>query len=132
MPEQGEGIERINVFRTSGSLVFKHYFEEYELFAELQDYYSGNRFEVPIASFGGIRETLNEYSYDPVIVEDIEQYCVAVRRYTEHPDTLFKNSVIKKETTDYNIFIMKDLASKERAIQEGAVPLNELGLKITL
>lgn len=131
MPERQADLTRINVFEVDGDYVFKHYFEDYDLFQELQDYYSGNKFEIPRNSFGGIRESLEEHRYDAVIVEDTESLCVAKRRYTNHPDILFKNSVLKRHTEDYNVFVMKDKESRRKAVREGALPLEELDLDLT-
>lgn len=131
MPERQADLTRINVFEVDGRYVFKHYFEDYDLFSELQDYYNENHFEVPKNSFGGVRELLEEHRYDAVIVEDIKSHCVAKRRYTDHPDVLFKHSVLKRHTEDYNVFVMKDKENRDKAIREGALPLEELGIDVT-
>lgn len=132
MPERQADLTRINVFEVDGDYVFKHYFEDYDLFTELQDYYSGNRFEVPRNSFGGVRELLEEHRYDAVIIDDVESHSVAKRRYTNHPDVLFKNSVLKRHTENYNVFVMKDKESRKKAVEKGALPLSELDLDITI
>lgn len=48
------------------------------------------------------------------------------RKYTDHPDVLFKASVLQRERADYNVFLMKDEISVEQAVNNGATRLADV------
>jgi len=125
MPEfHRAGRKRINVFEGEETYVFRHYVED-ELFQELQPFYTDGRFEVPKDRFDKVEDLLTDNSYDPVVVEDVEQYCVVKRRYTEHPDILFEESVLETGTADHTVFVMKDLDAVEAALGKGATRITD-------
>lgn len=121
------GAERVNVFVVGDAYLFKHYFEGDEVFDELRQYYNHSqyRFEVPDADFERVRLFLEDRDYALVVVEDIEPYAVVVRKYTAHPDNIFKGSVLHRSVGDYNLFVMTDREAMEAAVEAGATPLAE-------
>jgi hypothetical protein len=114
------------VFRVGDAYLFKHYVSE-ELFSEIDRYYEeyDYRFEVPEDRFAFVRELLEEHDYAPVVVEDPESFAVLKRKYTNHPDALFRDSVYQRGLGTFNCFVMKTRDAAERAIERGARPLAE-------
>jgi hypothetical protein len=127
MPSFDVDRERINLFAVDDRYLFKQYFEEDDLFAELRRYYNEDdyRFEVPQERFDEIRNILQEYFYDPVVVDEPEQFCVVYPKYSDHPDVLFKASVLQRSTGDHHVFLMKDELSVDQAVNNGAERLSD-------
>jgi hypothetical protein len=46
----------------------------------------------------------------------VEEYVVVVRKYTEHPGNIFKQSVIQRSIPKYNCFLMTDQTAVEEAV----------------
>jgi hypothetical protein len=130
MPSFEVDRETINVFDLGENYLFKQYFEQDELFADLQRYYNNEkyRFEVPQDAFETVVARLEEHFYDPVPVEEVEPFCVVKQKYTDHPDILFKTAVAKHSVSDHTAFLLKDQLSVEQAIEQGATRLAETDL----
>lgn len=122
MPTFDVDRTEINLFEIEGRYLFKHYFEQDELFAELRRYYNeaDYRFEVPPDAFDEVQDLLHDQFYEPMVVDDLERFCVVHRKYAEHPDVLFKASVLQRTQGDYHVFLMKDQLSVEQAVNSGA------------
>ena len=121
------GAERVNVFAVGEAYLFKHYFEGDEVFDELRQYYNHSqyRFEVPEPDFERVRLFLEDRGYALAVVDDIEPFAVVVRKYTAHPDNIFKGSVLHRSVDDFNLFVMTDRDAMEEAVEAGATPLAE-------
>ena len=121
------GHEQVNVFEVDESYLFKHYFDSEEVFDRLKRYYNNQqyRFEVPPDEFKNLRSFLEEHSYGLVVINVIEPFVVAVKKYTAHPDNIFKSSVIQRTVNGYNCFLLADQAAVEEAVQNGATRLTE-------
>lgn len=119
--------QRVNAFPVGETYLFKHYFDDGDVFGELRQYYNGEqyRFEVPGSEFDRIRSSLAEKGYALVVVEDVEAYLVAVEKYTEHPDSIFQDSVLHGGDPEYNVFLLKDRAAVEQAVRNGATRFDE-------
>lgn len=117
---------RINVFRLGGCFLFKHYLED-ELFQEVKDFYDGEnyRFEVKEEAWEGVKQGLESFGYRPEVVDSLKRFAVVKEKYTEHPDILFRNSVLKRTIEGYTMFLMKDAASVEQAVGQGAKRLED-------
>lgn len=103
------------------AIVFKAYFDHTDLFEALREYYDGEhyRFEVPPGEFPAVRDGLEEFGYEPVVVEDLEAFCVVKDQYTPHAEIL-KRSVIQWSRDGYNFFLMRDPQAVEYAVERGA------------
>ena len=125
------GHEQVNVFEVDESYLFKHYFDSEEVFDRLKRYYNNRqyRFEVPPDEFENLRSFLEEYNYGLVVINVIEPFIVVVKKYTAHPDNIFKSSVIQRTVNGYNCFLLTDQAAVKEAVQNGAVRLTETDLK---
>ena len=122
MPTFEVDRERINVFAVEDRYLFKHYFEQDDVFAALRDYYNADdyRFEIPADAFDDVQEVLAEHFYEADIIHDLEPFCVVYPKYSDHPSVLFKASVLQRNTGGVHIFLMKDQLSVEQAINQGA------------
>lgn len=122
------GEEPIYAFKVDGIYYFKHYFEDTSIFKALSQYYDSEKSHFKFApdEFDEIDEILRENGFSLVDVPDVEEFVVAKRKYTDHPDVLFKQSVVRTSAMDYNLFLMQDKDAVEHAITNGAVPISAL------
>ncbi|WP_227380648.1 hypothetical protein [Haladaptatus halobius] len=118
----------MNVFELTDKYVFKQYFDQRPLFNALQEYYNRDayRFEVLHADFGTVRDQLEEYYYEPVIIagDDRAEFCVVKEQYTPYKEIL-RNAVMHWTRDDHNFFLMKDHLSVDQAVEHGATRLTE-------
>jgi hypothetical protein len=121
------GDERVNVFEVDEVYLFKHYFDGEDVFDRLKSYYNNQqyRFEVPRDDFETLRSFLSDQGYGLTVVDATEEFAVVVKKYTSHPENIFKESVIRRSVNGYNCFLMKDQDAVEQAVNEGAVPLTK-------
>jgi hypothetical protein len=124
--------ERIHAFPIDEQFLFKHYFEQAEVFEYLKRFYNGSeyRFEVPAEQYPDVTEFLGDYGYGLVTVEDVAEFVVVVEKYTAHPDNVFEESVYHGSEPGYIVFLMKDRAAAERAVNNGATPLRDTDLSV--
>ncbi|MDS0476822.1 hypothetical protein [Natrinema sp. 1APR25-10V2] len=127
MPTFDVDREPLYVFLVGDRYLFKAYFDEDNMFDALRPYYNEDdyRFEVPQDAFNDVKEVLEDHFYEPVVVRDLEPFCVVYPKYTEHPTVLFKAAVLQRSRSDKHIFLMKDQRSVEQAVNRGAIPLTE-------
>jgi hypothetical protein len=126
MPTFDVDPERITVFRVGDEYLFSHFFDREDVFESLREYYNGEeyRFEGPAEEFDAVRDRLEDGYYDPVVVEDLEPYCVVKEQYTEHAEIL-KQSVLSWERQGHLFFLMKDELAVDEAVERGATPIDE-------
>ena len=60
----------------------------------------------------------------------IEPFVVVVKKYTAHPDNIFKSSVIQRTVNGYNCFLLADRDAVEAAVREGATRLTNVSLEL--
>jgi hypothetical protein len=114
--------KRINIFKFGKLWVFKHFFDNKELFKALLDYYNKDLYRFEFKSTGARNNALkllerNGFDYD--LVEDLKGYVVQLPKHAKYAQIL-KNSVAFKEIANERIFLMKDLAAVEEAVGLGA------------
>lgn len=117
-------VGEVNIFRVGARWMFKHYFEEKEVFKHLSKYYNKRkyRFEVSnLEELGDVKNILRDFGYNPVFVEDNRLFQVAIDRYEPHAQIL-RNSVDSDEINRKKVFLMRDRASVEEALLLGAEP----------
>ncbi len=126
MPSFGVDRERLNVFAVGEAYLFAEYFDRPDLFEALSEYYVDDayRFEVPDEEFPEVRERLEDAHYDPVVVTDLEPYCVVVERYDEHAEIL-KRSVANWERSGHRFFLMPSELEVEAALERGATRIGD-------
>lgn len=118
--------EPLCVFAVGGEYLFAEYLDGGTLFDDLREHYdeSASRFEVPAEAFETVRDRLEEAYYDPVVVEDLEPYCVVVDRYDEHAGIL-RRSVADWQREGRRFLLMRDELAVKEALERGATPLEE-------
>jgi hypothetical protein len=109
---------RINIFKVGKLWLFKHFFDDTDMFKALVDYYNHDQYRFEFKSIGGRNNALkileqNGFDYD--IIEDFTGYVVKLPKFSKYAPIL-KNSVATKETATERIFLMKDLAAVEEAV----------------
>lgn len=123
MSEQTSGVkERINIFKIGDLWCFKYFFGDRELFMGLADYYNRAkyRFELKNAEeIETVTKYLTEKGFETVKIEDTSDYLVSIDRFKKYAPIL-RNSIDSTEKEKERTFIMKDLASVEEAIANGA------------
>ena len=114
---------RINIFKIGKSYLFKHFFDDKEIFKGLVDFYISEsyRFEMKNA---GVRNKVMKFldmkgGFDVYLIEDPANFMVKIGKDKKYAGIL-RNSVDFRETKDARIFIMKDMAAVEEAISLGA------------
>jgi hypothetical protein len=119
--------ERVNVFLVDGVYLFKHYFEGKEVFDRLKQYYNNQqyRFEIPTEAFDDLQEFVAQHGYGLVVVDALEEFVVVVRKYTAHPEGIFKQSVIQRSIDGYNCFLLAERDAVQQVVTEEAVRLTE-------
>jgi hypothetical protein len=114
---------RINIFKLGGVYYFKHFFDDPELFRELEPYYEKARYRFKMATAGErnkVMKLLDKKGYDPTLIEDPAPFTVEISRYQKYGE-LLKNSVESYPLRDKMILVMKDKAGVEQAVAMGAV-----------
>lgn len=113
----------INIFKLGGAYYFKHFFDDPELFRELEPYYEKQRYRFRMATVGErnkIMKILDKKGYDPNLIEDPAPFTVEISRYKKYGE-LLKNSVENYPLRDKIVLVMKDLAWVEQAVAMGGV-----------
>jgi len=67
-----------------------------------------------------------------VVVDDVAPFAVVKRKYTNHPDVLFKQAVFHRSVDGFNCFVMTDRDAVERAVSSGATPLVDTDLELSV
>jgi hypothetical protein len=114
--------KRITFFKLGKLWVFKHFFDNKEMFAALLDYYNKDQYRFEFKSVGARNNALKileRNGFDYELVEDLKGYVVQLPKHAKYAQIL-KNSVATKETANERIFVMKDLAAVEEAVGLGA------------
>ncbi len=114
--------KRITLFKIGKLWVFKHFFDDKEVFKSLAEFYNEDKFRFEFKSFGernNALKVLERKGFYYELVEDLRPFVVKLSRYIKYAPVL-KNSIAYMETHDSRIFLMKDLASVEEAERLGA------------
>lgn len=122
------GEEPIYAFKVDGVYYFKYYFDDTSVFKALSQFYDSEKshFKFNPENLDYVDETLSEHGFSLIDVLDVEEFVVAKRKYTDHPDVLFKQSIVRTSAMDYNLFLMQDEDAVEHAITNGAIPISAL------
>lgn len=128
------GADTINAYHIEDTYYFRHYFDNDTIFDKLKPHYKpyDSRFEIPAKRFPEIKDYLEGRGYHLREITTPETLTVVVRKYTDHPDILFDQSVIQTGTTNYNVFLMTDQTAVDQAIDAGAQPITDTDLTLSL
>ena len=114
--------KRITIFKAGKIWIFKHFFDDSEIFKELADYYNKGKYRFEFKTPGERNKALKFLEmrgFDVSLVEDLRGYVVKLGRYSKYAWVL-KNSVAQIETPEWRIFLMKDRVAVEEAVRMGA------------
>jgi len=131
MPTFDVDREEITAFEFDGRYIFKQYFDNDDLFQELEQYYNTDkyRFEIPDESLPEVRQVLDDYFYELKIADNILPYCVVQQKEADS-STILRNAVLSRQQGNQDIFLMKDKLSVKQAVEQGASRGKESGLTI--
>ncbi len=114
--------EKINIFKIGGLWCFKYFFGDREIFTDLSEYYHRDKYRFELTSDeerDKVMKYLEEKGFEPVPIEDNAEYTVKIDRFKKYAPIL-RNSIDSEDKGKERVFIMKDLASVEEAIDKGA------------
>jgi hypothetical protein len=117
---------KVNIFKVGELWCFKYFFDDRGIFGELSKYYNRERYRFELKDDeekDKIMKYLEEKGFELIPIEDTSNYTVKVDRYRKYDNVLkniLKNSIENDVRGKGRIFIMKDLASVEEAIEGGA------------
>jgi len=133
MPTFDVEPEELTVFKVDDEYLFSQYFDQQDVFEDLRDYYNDDayRFEVPADEFENVRERLEDAYFDPVVVTDLEPYCVVINKYDEHAEIL-KQSVANWERSGNRFLLIKDELAVQEAVERGATRISETDFVVGL
>lgn len=111
----------INIFKLGNTFVFKQFFDDRALFAQLGGYYNNAkyRFEIPPADLKNVQDMLQAAGYDVEVIENLKDFVVSIGKFQKHKQIL-KNSVEVEEVDEEKVFLMRDKESVEMALSQGA------------
>jgi hypothetical protein len=115
----------INIFKLNKAYYFKQFFDNPELFRELEPFYEKARYRFKMATAGErnkVMKLLDRKGYDPTLIEDPAPFTVEISRYQKYGE-LLKNSVESYPLRDKIVLVMKDIAGVEQAVAMGAVAM---------
>ncbi len=129
MSEQTSNVkkEKINVFKIGDLWCFKYFFGDRELFMGLSEYYNREKYRFELTSDeerDKVMKDLEEKGFEPILIEDTAEYMVKIDRFKKYAPIL-RNSIDSEEKEKERVFIMKDLASVEEAVDKGAEKVEE-------
>ena len=114
--------DTINIFKIGSLWCFKYFFDDRELFVGLSEYYNRDKYRFELKDVGErdkVMKYLEEKGFETALIEDTSEYTVKIDRFKKYAPIL-KNSIDSTEGEKERVFIMKDLASVEGAIGQGA------------
>jgi hypothetical protein len=122
MPSFNVDMKEITAFDFKDTYLFTAYFDEKQLFNQLENYYYRYKyhFKVPEGYLEEVRQTLDSYFYELVIEDSPGEYCVVADEETDS-NAILSNSVMSKQRRNHDIYLMKDKLSLEQAVEQGAI-----------
>ena len=114
--------KKVNIFKIGNLYCFKQYLDDRDLFKELSEYYNQKKYRFECKTIGErkkIMKLLYSKGYEPIPVEEFHDYLVKIDRFKKYGNIL-KNSIEHTELGSDRVFLMKDMFTVERALEEGA------------
>jgi hypothetical protein len=105
---------------------FKHFFDDPELFRELEPHYEKASYRFKMATAGErnkVMKLLDRKGFDPTIIEDPAPYTVKIGKYQNYGE-LLKNSILSYPLRDKVVLVLKDMVWVKQALEMGAVLKN--------
>jgi hypothetical protein len=112
----------ITIIKAGGHWIFKHFFEDKDIFKELADYYDkdGYRFVLKTPGERNLAlKLLKRWGFEVALAESSRGYVVKLSRKSRYAAVL-KNSLAQIETDRWRVFLMKDQVAVKEALRQGA------------
>jgi hypothetical protein len=112
----------ITIIKARHHWIFKHFFEDRDIFKELADYYDKEGYRFVLRTPGErnlVQKLLERRGFEVILAENSKGYVVKLSRQSRY-STVLKNSLDQIETDEWRIFLMKDLAAVKEALHQGA------------
>lgn len=112
----------ITIIKAGHHWLFKHFFEDKSIFKELADYYDKDGYRFVIRTPGEknlVQKLLERRGFEVILAESSRGYVVKLSRQSRYAGVL-KNSLAMIETDEWRVFLMKDRASVQQALHQGA------------
>ncbi|MDO9099078.1 MAG: hypothetical protein Q7U60_13285 [Candidatus Methanoperedens sp.] len=113
----------INIFKLNKAYYFKQFFDDPELYRELEPYYEKASYRFKMATAGErnkVMKFLDRKGYDPTIIEEAAPFTVEIGKFQNYGE-LLKNSVESYPLRDKMVLVMKDMVWVEQALKMGAI-----------
>jgi hypothetical protein len=112
----------ITIIKAGSHWIFKHFFEDKDIFKELADYYDKEGYRFVLKTPGErnlVQKLLERRGFEVALVESSRGYVVKLDRQSRYAAVL-KNSLAQIETDKWRVFLMKDLAAVKDSLRQGA------------
>jgi len=112
----------ITIIKAGSHWLFKHFFEDKDIFKELAGYYDKDGYRFVLRTPGEknlVQKLLERRGFEVILAESSRGYVVKLRRQSRYAAVL-KNSLAQIETNEWRVFLMKDLAAVKEALRQGA------------
>ena len=112
----------ITIIKAGSHWIFKHFFEDKDIFKELADYYDKEGYRFVLKTPGErnlVQKLLERRGFEVALVESSRGYVVKLDRQSRYSAVL-KNSLAQIETDKWRVFLMKDLAAVKDSLRQGA------------
>ena len=114
--------KNITIIKAGQHWIFKHFFEDKDIFRELADYYDKDGYRFVLRTPGErnlVQKLLERRGFEVVVAEDSRGYVVKLSRHSRYAAVL-KSSLAQIETDEWRVFLMKDQAAVKEALRQGA------------
>jgi len=112
----------ITIIKAGSHWIFKHFFENRDIFRELADYYDkdGYRFELKTPGERNlVQKLLERRGFAVELVDNSRGYVVKLSHKSRYAGVL-KDSLAQIQTQEWRIFLMKDQNAVFEALRQGA------------
>ncbi len=111
--------KNITIIKAGHHWLFKHFFEDKDLFRELADYYDKDGYRFVLRTPGErnlVQKLLERRGFEVVVAEDSRGYVVKLSRHSRYAAVL-KSSLAQIETDEWRVFLMKDQVAVKEALR---------------
>lgn len=111
----------INAFAIDDIILFKAFFDDDELYSQLEKCYNSDnyRYEVPEGDAEQVEQLLEEFYYELTYQDRFDPFITVAEKGIDTTNIL-RNAVHHQTRKQHHIFLMKDAASVEQAIEQGS------------
>jgi hypothetical protein len=121
--------EEINAFDFGERYLFTAYFDENQIFNQLEKYhiFDNYRFKLPKKDVKKVQQVLYNFLCELVVEKLSEEFCIVPYK-NEPPSNVLNSSVVKKQRLSGEMFVLTDKTLLCQAVGEGSKPLEKSGI----